>query len=137
MSERPSSRPRRVALILDGVAERASIDGDPSVSRHDCDERGRFAEQLGGGEVNCIERPEGFDRESGRDTREDGRSDVDDEPPTFDVTERSHRGLLGRQRQSAGDGRTYDRTRSFGQCQSGRRAPVGVDGRTGGFVPFE
>ena len=58
------------AELLDGVAERSGIVLDSSVARHDGDERWRLAQLLRRGQMDSVERANGFHRERAADASE-------------------------------------------------------------------
>jgi len=124
--------------LLDGIAESPSVVSDPCVARHDRGELWWFIEQLCGGQVHRVERPNGFHRKWPTDASEDNAIDVNDEASAFECPQSSNGGLFLGDGQPASDTCADDGAGGFCKRQGGRHVPpVSLERRQRGSVMFQ
>ena len=123
--------------LLDGVTESPSVVANPRVARHNRDELGWLIEQLCGGQVHRIERPNRFDRKWPADASENHAIDVNDEAAAFECPQPSNGCLFLGNGQPAGDTCADDGSCSFRKRQGRRHVPpVSVERRQRGGIVF-
>ncbi len=109
--------------LLDSVAEGLGVVPNPSIARHDRNELWRFIEQLGGGQVHRVERPNGFHRKRPAHASEDDAIDANEERAAFERPQSPNGCLFLGDRQSTRDPRADDCSCGFRQRQGGRHVP--------------
>ena len=106
-------------VLLHSVAKRLCVVSNATVSGHNCDELGRFAEQLRSRKVHRIQRAYRFHRKRPPNAREDRLGYSHDGATTLEYLKPSYCGALLVGRNTAARAGTYDRASCF--CGSDRR----------------
>ena len=109
--------------LFDAVAEGLGVVPNAFVPRYNRDELRRFTEQLRGGQMHRIERPNRFHRKRPGHASEDVAIDVNEEGAAFECPQSPNGCLFLADRQSTGDPCADDCPCSFCQRQRGRHVP--------------
>lgn len=110
--------------LFDRVSKRSCVLLDPTVSRHDGHELGRFAEQLRGGEMHGIERANRLHRKRASGARKHGVRHCDDVATALEYPQPSDRRALLGGRQTSGGAGTDDRSCCLCEGQRGGDTPA-------------